>query len=216
MNIAASAAWLPEGRHHGLHITHVPTGRGGLYTGGGWKGIIHTTEGDGFEAMERILVGERAEPHLLLARKPDGWHVAQFIPFDLASRALEHPAGTPDTNNAHAVQIEVAGFAVGHLRNVGGRVVGHDWPTETYTALSILALMIEHRVPIPRRRAARFADTPHRLGGSEFIHTAGWLGHEHVPNQPSGHWDPGAIRGGRLIRLMDEHAHEVIPQRKAA
>jgi hypothetical protein len=52
-------------------------------------------------------------PHLSI-----GWRkgfrfpvVAQFLPFDQYAKTLEHPGGTPETNRANAVQIEICGRA---------------------------------------------------------------------------------------------------------
>lgn len=205
---------LPTGTHHGLHITHQLTGRGGpLDPAAGWKTLLHTCEETGFEQSSRDLLAKAAEPHLLLGRVGDfQFHVRQFIPFDQGSRALEHPnpSQTPPTNNARAIQIEIADFAIGRLRQVGGRTVGHDWDDQTYDALAKLMLMIEHRVPVPRHRPRPFSQDPHRFAPDEFVGVRGIVGHEHAPNQPSGHWDPGNLRAIYLISRMDHYAREII------
>lgn len=197
--------WLPSGTHHGLVIDHRPTGRGGSLIHASRKGVIHSTEGTDFDSMSSVLVGKSAEPHFLLGKVGNRFHVRQYIPLDEGSRALEHPSGTLDTNNAGAVQIEVCAFAI------NTRAGRKDWSEDTYLALALLALMIEHRVPIARRRPRRFSPTPNRYTQSGFVFMCnGWVGHQHVPSQPSGHWDPGAFRAVHFLDLMNKHAKEVI------
>lgn len=198
--------WLPVGTHHGLVITHRPTGRGNWYTPAEWKGVIHDTEGFDFHAMSNALVGEKAESHVLLGLVGHTFHVEQFIPLGMASLALEHPTGTPQTNNAHCVQIEVCQKAI-----VRGSQDRPDWSDETYDALAKLALMIENRVPIARQRPRKFSSHPHRFTPAGFQAVKGWIGHEHVPSQPKGHWDPGAFDGAKLIRRMKHFAPYVKP-----
>lgn len=188
-------AWLPDGYHNGLHIEHRPTGRGGQYTGGGWKVIWHTTQGRGLRAMSDVLVNKRAEPHFLIGELPgrEALTVVQFIPLTKASRALEHPAGTADTNNAHAVQVEIAGFAEDAAK----------WDEHFLRGLANLTELIEHRVPVPRKVPRRFSDTPNRYTGTGFVKAKGHMGHQHVANQPSGHWDPGKFNCRHMLSLVN-------------
>lgn len=193
--------WLPEGLHHGLSIVRRPTGRGiNLQARGGKKIILHTTEGSNFAVMDSVLRGKRAEPHLLIGKVGAGYHVIQYIPFNEGSLSLEHPLGTLPTNGGgdSVIQIEFAGFAVDKRRGV------HDLSPEDYEALYKLIAMIQNRVAVPSRRPRRFygAGLARRMTQRGFIKAAGILGHEHVPSQPSGHWDPGAIRGSSLVGLL--------------
>jgi N-acetylmuramoyl-L-alanine amidase len=183
--------WLPRGKHWGLNIhTHLHRETGSFIQSGP-KLVWHTTEGSGFAAMERVLLQKDAEPHCLI--DPDHGEVIQFIAFNEYARALEHPPNTMETNRAHAIQVEIIGFAAR----------SHDWPSHYYDHLASLACLIENRVKIPRKHA-NFQGSGHaqRMGQGEFVKYAGHCGHEHVPSQPSGHWDPGDLRANYLMQRM--------------
>lgn len=185
-------AWLPEGHHLGLHIEHAPSGDGGGFVTGGWKLIWHTTEGDDLRAMQRVLTSKRAEPHVVIGRKGTGrqdFTAVQFIPFTQAARALEHPGGTLDTNNAHAIQVEICGYA----KDAAG------WGDDMYAALGALTLLIEHRVGIPRSAPRPFTVPAQRFTPRGFINAKGHIGHGHAASQPGGHWDPGKLNTRRLF-----------------
>lgn len=187
-------AWLPKGHHLGLHITHEPTGRGGTWVESGWKVCWHTTEDENFTNTKGVLLAKRAEPHFLIGREHGREHlsVVQFIPLTESSRALEHPPGTPETNRAHAVQVEVAAHA--HT--------APEWDDEFLRGLANLATLIEHRVPVPRKVPRTFKDTPHRFTPNGWLRVRGHVGHQHAPNQPTGHWDPGRFRARRMLGFM--------------
>src|SRR6266576_6415999 len=93
---------LPEGNIRGLHIHVGPLIEPGPFTGGGWKLIWHTTEGNGLAAMVHTLRVKGDEPHIVI--DPDSGGVVQLIPFDNFAKALQHPTGTPETNRAHCIQ----------------------------------------------------------------------------------------------------------------
>lgn len=200
--------WLPQGLRHGLVISHKPTGRGfAMQARGGDKIVLHTTEGRDFAVMDRVLRDKRAEPHFLLGKVGTRYHVLQYIPLDQGSRALEHPAGTRPTNGGgdHVIQIEFAGFAVDPR---SGRP---DLSEEDYEALYKLIAMIQNRVPVPSRRPRRFygAGLAHRFSQAGFIRASGIVGHEHVPSQPAGHWDPGAIKGSHLVGMLKKDPRKI-------
>jgi hypothetical protein len=181
--------WLPKGKHWGLSITHHPTEDAGSFVKAAPKLLLHTTEGIDFKTMKRVLIGKRAEPHLLVGH--GGVSVCQFIPFNQAARALEHH-GDPETNRAHCIQIEYCGYA-SEMSKISDKVLAH---------LGALAVLIQHRVPFKRHAPAKFTTTPHRLSGSDWLSANGILGHQHVPNQWAGHWDPGAFPVDKLIKAM--------------
>lgn len=189
--------WLPTGVHYDLHIDHHPVQIQSGFVPAHWKAVLHTTEGPTFQGGSDALVNENAEPHLLFGRMPDGSHrVRQFIPFNQSARALEHPPGTGETNRARAIQVEIAGYAKD----------SHDWPDSFYDALARMFLLVEHRVPIPRKVPRTFSDTPNRYTPVGWLGVSGYVGHQHAPSQTQGHWDPGAFRGRKLIQAMDAEA----------
>jgi hypothetical protein len=185
-------AHLPRGTHWGLHITGHPAEDAGAFAGGGHKLLWHTTEGTNIDTMVRVLEEKRAAPHIVV----DFYHsrVVQMIPFNRAARALEHNGG-PETNRANCVQVEICDYA----KN------SQDWTERQYGVLAALAVLIEHRVPIPRHANYRFRH-PVRLGGQQFVDATGHLGHCHVPG--NSHWDPGEFNVARLFRLMRTRERE--------
>ena len=170
-------------------------------SGGGDKFVLHTTESprewiDGAIAQFFAGIGT---PHLSI-----GWRkgvklpvVAQFLPFNQYAKTLEHPAGTPETNRANAVQIEICGRAA----------ESNDWDDNWYRALANVALLTQHRTDFPINRPREFPGS--RYTGSGWIQAKGIVGHCHAPNQTQGHTDPGRFDGRKLVRLMKEGQQNV-------
>jgi len=125
--------WLPEGRHWGLNIEHRELPNAGEFTGGGHKLVWHTTEGGGIDNMWRVLRDKNAAPHFCIDPGGGDAPVYQCIPLNRAARALEHPAGTPETNRANAIQVEIIGFAKD----------AKDWGHVIYRDLGALAALID-------------------------------------------------------------------------
>src|SRR5438105_6587097 len=80
----------------------------GAYTGGPPKGALHTTEGVSGTGAIGAFKWSGSWPHFLVGETGYVW---QFINTSLSARALQHPAGTVETNRDHAIQIEIVGFA---------------------------------------------------------------------------------------------------------
>jgi N-acetyl-anhydromuramyl-L-alanine amidase AmpD len=154
----------------------VPYRDAGAYVEAAPKLVWHTTE------TKRLPAYDGSAPHLTL--DPAAGTLWQHIPLDHAARALEHRAGTVETNRAGCVQVELIGFA----RDTP------SWPRADYDRIAELGRWIEANHGVPRRSTVTFATTPHRLGDQAWLRYAGHLGHEHVPAQPDNHWDPGALR----------------------
>lgn len=181
-------AWIPESTRHGIKIEHSPGESAGAFTTGGWKTLWHTTEGRDLDTMVNVLQNKRAAPHLVVCFRTK--RVVQMVGFDAAARALEHPSG-PETNRARCIQVEICDYAKW----------SQDWVEGAYKFLAQVALMIERRVPVPRRAPVSFW-TPRRLTGQGFVRATGHLGHSHVPGNT--HWDPGQFRIHKLFRLMGD------------
>jgi hypothetical protein len=192
----STSQWLPRGHHWGLIIEHFPVDdAGALLISAGDKGILHTTEGT-FSSAHNIFRTGRDIPHCLI--DPATGRVNQYAALDRCVKTLAHPTGTPETNRAGCRQIEIAGDAADSPL----------WPTHWYNRIAALAVLMEHRTGIPRHCYHAFTATPNRqarrLTPAGFIRSAGWLGHEHVPNQqPTNHWDPGSFRARSFLRGMD-------------
>ena len=181
--------WLPEGHHWGLKIEHRPLGAAGIFTGGGHKLVWHTTEGTGIDTVWRVLQGKNAAPHFIIDPGGGDAPVYQCIPLNRAGRALEHPAGTPATNTANCIQVEIVGFAKDAA----------EWGHVIYRDLGALAALIDHRFNI-RRGYRPFTVPAKKVTPAGFVRATGHLGHSHVPN--NSHWDPGKMNGAALMRAI--------------
>lgn len=78
----------------------------GPFIGVPWRIVWHTTEGRTIEGGYAALTHNNDEPHFIA----DGRQIWQLTPLDVASRSLRH-VGSPETNRANAIQIELVGFA---------------------------------------------------------------------------------------------------------
>lgn len=155
---------------------------------GGWavacppKGVIHTTEGSGDATGTLDAAG--SHPHFQVEQNG---RITQYLPVDEAARALEHN-GPPETNRAHAIQIEVCGFAS-----------KPNWPAEQKASVRKVMRFVEANAGVERASHVRFtgAKDVERLSGSAWLKLSGWCGHQHVPG--NSHWDPGRISMGDLL-----------------
>lgn len=154
------------------------------------KIIWHTTEGqtiDGAVAAYRANGGDC--PHFTIEPHNFSRKLYQHIRLDRASRSLRHPSGTPETNRAGCIQIEIVGFTA-DIRKMTRR---------QYRWLYWLARWIEQNAHVHRAAYHPFPDNPgyHRLSPDGFPTARGHLGHCHVPNND--HMDPGNIIIGRIL-----------------
>lgn len=181
--------WIPTGTHWGLHITRKPVHTGDMLSGSGHKIIWHTTEGSGFDGADSTLRTNGDEPHFLLDTHTG--KCIQYIGLSQFGKALRHPGGTPETNRAGCIQVELVGFARETPK----------WTTAQLKKVAALACLIEHRVNVPRHARGKFAPGAARLSARVFPDAAGHLGHMHVPNND--HVDPGALNIEKVFDLMD-------------
>jgi hypothetical protein len=193
--------WLPTGPTWDLNIEHKPLEDAGEFTGGGHGLVWHTTESEreSVDAMWHVLRAKNAAPHVVIGwREGFRYPVAiQCIPFNRAGRALAHPSG-PETNRANKIQVEICGRAA----------ESHTWDANWYKALANLALLIEHRVDIPRKAPRSFPGT--RYTGTGFVRAQGHIGHCHAPGND--HSDPGRFASARLLRFMRQGKQELKPR----
>ena len=109
------------------------------------------------------------------------------------AKALLHPAGTVNTNNARAIQIEIVGQAV----NAPG------FPQKYLDGIATLMRWIEAEKGIPPR-TVKFLPYPSSAGNSAvrmspnaWLGFSGTCGHQHVP--ANDHGDPGSINVNYLM-----------------
>lgn len=185
--------WLPTGKHWGLNISRdiTPVSTGKMQTACGVKTLLHTTEGTGFDGADETLIKNGAEPHFLI--DPSTGKVKQYIALDRFARSLRHPAGTPATNAANVIQIEMVGFAV----------ATPNWQELKYENVAALCCLIAHRTGVKRKAPHQF------LGGKSvrfkpyaFLEAEGYVGHCHAPGND--HVDPGKFNIMKMFALMRE------------
>lgn len=178
---------LPTGEHYGAYIDNILT-QTGPFTGGGWKIVLHTTEG-GWSGSDTTVRRNGVQPHFLL--DPTRRRIRQYIRLNQFAKCLRHPSGTPETNRANAIQIEIVGYA-DHV---------DSWGTTEYKSIAALCCLIEHRRKIVRKAPYKFSGgKSYRCTGNAFVSARGYLGHCHVPNND--HYDPGLIDIDRVFHWM--------------
>lgn len=174
-------------------VTRDPASSIGPWTVGEKAGCLHTTEGSTMAGADAALKSARSQPHFLVGPKGE---IKQYRPIGDAATTLENPAGGVETNRKRLVQIEVVGFAK-----------NPDWPEAQKQAVAkVMAFCAGHGVPLASSVKFTSANGVRRMTGAQWIQYRGWCGHQHAPEQPSGHWDPGAVditdllrRAGRLL-----------------
>lgn len=174
-----------EGEHAGPHV------------GGGKKIVWHTTEGSTAEGAIGAYRTHRGWPHFTLEFRNGRERLFQHLPLSRAARALEHPPGTPHTNLANAIQVELVGFA----RETP------DWSAGHYAAVASLARWIEKNFDVPRSCNVTFVPVGQRrrLGGQAFFDYRGHCGHQHAANQSQqDHTDPGRLR---IDLILGQHEY---------
>jgi hypothetical protein len=178
-----------DGGWHSKAI-RVPYASAGGFLPAGHKLVWHTTEGFGLPAYS----GDA--PHFTL--DPLTGKLYQHVPITVASSSLKHPAGTVETNHAHAIQVELMLFSG---TSPGGKAPQREVRNLTdgdYARIAALARWIEKYADVPRTAGVTFAVPAKRLTSSAWTKYAGHCGHEHVPNND--HWDPGALLIQKVLR----------------
>jgi hypothetical protein len=173
-----AAGWLPGAQ--------VVAGRSaGSMVPAGAKIVWHTTEGGSAAGAIGAYRSHGGWPQLTLTFERGRCELYQHMSLDQAGRALEHPAGTPETNRANVTQVELVGRAAD----------SPAWSANHYRCIATLARQIEAARGVPSRAVlpfrAPFTAGP-RLSGPAFVAAAGHLGHQHVPSNH--HTDPGRLR----------------------
>jgi hypothetical protein len=155
----------------------------GNYVGGPWRIVWHTTETATAEEAISLFGQKLSWPHFTVGSDV----VYQHYDTNVASRSLEHPAGTPETNNWHAVQIELVASAA------------QVKPPELLARAARLARWIERTHAVPQQWPAGYPlaavdgkdPKGHNRNPDIWRQQGGHYGHSQVPN--NSHWDPGYI-----------------------
>jgi hypothetical protein len=173
--------------------------------GSPWRFVFHTMEApeddpdtaadEGWELPQTraYIIRHRTPPHLWALYDHD-W-VGQTVPLNLSAYALRHESGDPETNHAHAIQVEVLGYARDGLLDPGLC----DW-----LGRRIIRPVIAAGVPLDLANLARSTgsdgygpDGAVRLSWAQWAAFDGVCGHANVPG--NSHWDPGRADYARIV-----------------
>jgi hypothetical protein len=170
---------------------------GGTYTGGPYRGVIHTTEVEGYTPSTKTYYGHHNPPHFTLV-KGDGDDVKmyQHFPINVAARALENHKGGVQTNRRSAIQIEIAWKAaeIGQLP-LSMRMKLWDWMRWVEDQTDIKRWITREFMG----SAAYGQNSSARMTDAEWNDFNGWCGHQHVPE--NSHWDPGKLDINELTAI---------------
>lgn len=180
-------AKLPRGTRFIPRAERISLENAGAFAAGtGAKIVWHTTEGRSVDGAVQAYRAGRSAPHFTL--HPQTGRLVQHVAMDVAARALRHPAGIVETNKAHAIQVELVGFAK----------ESPSWDADDYARIARLAREIEAACGVPRKSLATFRRTQVvHLSPAKWLRGSGHCGHQHVPGND--HHDPGALRIDLII-----------------
>jgi hypothetical protein len=157
-------------------------------------GVLHTTESTRFVPNSSNYFGHQSYPHFTVVNDNGTFKSYQHISIRRAAMALKNLSGGVQTNNAGVIQIEVVGTATKPFTSDPVLVAG----------LSALMRWIEAETNIPSSSTVEWLAYPAsygksrvRLSNALWNAYAGWLGHQHAPE--NSHGDPGAIDIAALL-----------------
>ena len=104
-----AALAVPHGTAFLPNVERIPGNDAGAFVASGPKIVWHTTEGSTVEGAVGAFKANNSWPHFTL--NPKTGRLVQHLPMTRAGRSLEHRSGTVETNRAHAIQVELVGFA---------------------------------------------------------------------------------------------------------
>ncbi|HZF32263.1 MAG TPA: hypothetical protein VE914_00515 [Candidatus Angelobacter sp.] len=169
---------------------------GGAYSGGPFRGVIHTTELMDFKPSKRNYFGKFDPPHFTLVMEKGEPRFYQHFPITVAARSLENPPGGVETNRRSAIQIELV-WKAAEIDKLPQAMVERlwDWMRWVETQAGVNGSNYAEFKGIEAKGLTGAA----RMTGDEWNAFDGWCGHQHVPENV--HWDPGKLDIGRLVRI---------------
>jgi hypothetical protein len=167
----------------------------GIYAGGPWRQILHTTEAKTYRPDRNSYYGHQNWPHATASLAGGVGVLHQHFPIDRSARAMENDPGGVETNRLSAVQLEIAWTAadIDNLPEPLADVV-HDWVTW---------VAIETGAPVKAPRFVGPSESPageaarQRMSAAAWASFTGVCGHQHVPE--NAHWDPGLFPWSRIF-----------------
>lgn len=193
--------WHPRA----VRVVPNPMTDGGSFIGVPWRQVLHTTEaGPDYRPSTASYFGRPVWPHATVARVGGAARIVQHLPISRAARALEHPAGTVETNRARAVQVEIGWWAA----RIG------ELPDDLAAALADWLVWVAGETGSPLNGPVfvgpdagwtlASVDARQRMSARDWLGFSGVCGHQHVPNNR--HWDPGALDLRRVLHTASRPA----------
>jgi hypothetical protein len=182
----------------------------GEFTGGPFKGLLHTTEGTSYAGAAKVYADNGVAPHFTPSFEGNVFRVRQHIPINRAAKALRNLSGGVQTNRDSVIQIEVVAFSdITKAEQYHGIRVDR-LPAPYVAGLRKLMRWIEANAGVKRRCTVAFKPYPSSYGANNGVRMSaavwdaydGWCGHEHAPENL--HGDPGNIDIAALLAGADE------------
>lgn len=169
----------------------------GTYVGGPFRGVLHTTETDGYNPSTASYYGHQSWPHSTIGIKDGRPQIWQHIPINRAARALKNLSGGVQTNNRAAVQTEIV-WRAGKAKQMPPPLLDAvaDWMRWVEATVGVKRYGVTFYGPDAGFTLAS-ENARQRMSADAWNRFDGWCGHQHVPE--NSHWDPGAIDMGRLL-----------------
>ena len=164
---------------------------GGSYVNWPYRLVIHTTETAGVPGYG----GGKTAPHITYS--PASRKFYQHTDFLTAARALRHPFGTPQTNRANTLQLEIVCYSDKRVADqspsriwVGELTDGHYQDLADF--IGWCGDEFDVKPTWPDKQAFSYSQanaTEFRLLDAQWRLFHGVCGHQHVPDNT--HWVPG-------------------------
>jgi uncharacterized protein YcbK (DUF882 family) len=185
---AAGEIWVP-----GAERLANPKSAGGTYLDAPWRFVFHTIEGEpSADAFRRLAAEHTNPPHLWAYPQKD--ILLQTISLHRSAYALARP-GSIQTNRAHAVQLEMWGYAA-KMGNATPEVL--NWLADRVLApvARLVPINLGQVAPASPGESCYGKNSSCRMTAGEWQAFNGTCGHVHVPDND--HWDPGTLKIGTI------------------
>jgi hypothetical protein len=169
---------------------------GGGYVDAPWRLVLHSTEGASVAGALSAYHQSKSWP--LATVDPATKRKGQHYSTDVSQRALMHPERLPETNKAHALSIEIVGFAT-EIPNMPADQL--EWLANEVVAPIRAVCPFQLTAPM----FVRYPDS-YGMGAAQRFSWAQWgsfngiCGHQHVPGND--HGDPGAIDITKILTSL--------------
>ena len=154
---------------------HIPGNNAGSYNSGGWKLLLHTTEGSTIAGAVAAYKKNNSWPHATISYEEN--RCVRHLDRNVAARSLSNNTNDGyETNRARCIQIEI----------VGNAAQAGSWTQQKLDWIATKLNEVIEGYPIP-------LTTTHkgRLGDKEFSDYAGLCEHRNAPDND--HWDCGDL-----------------------